>query len=1664
MVASLSTVLKNQSNVDLSRLAWTLQARRTQFMYRASFSTSSKEELITQLDSAIRDRGQIPIATKATKVSNPRILGIFTGQGAQWATIGASLFLHSATFRRTIQQLESALESVPQGPTFSLTEELLRQSNPERASSAEISQPLCTALQVALVDLLKECGITFSAVVGHSSGEIAAAYAAGVLGATDAVLIAYYRGYHSFQAKSAGGNPGKMMAAGMAPEDAEAFCRQPRFLGRISVAAKNSRSSTTLSGDAAAIDEAKVVLDEKAVFSRTLKVDTAYHSHHMERVRKPYLASLREANIQPRRNCFGGACNWYSSVHCTGDRESMTVPVPFEDTYWAENMISPVLFSDAITSATQKEHFDLILEIGPHPALRGSATESIRDVSGISLPYRGVLERNEDALKTFTSALGFVWRSIDSPVSPVDFAGFRRACEGREWTMPRVHKGLPPYPWDHGRPMLKESKKSKSWRTRNTPVHELLGYPSSDGKTREVRWRNILRLSDVEWLQGHRFQNQVLLPAAGYLAMAVDTALHLVRHDRPVQLIELQDVVIHNGITLEEGSPGVDMNLVIRLINDGSATKTAEISCRCSNADAGSPEFDKEVFTGRVHMTLGPPVKDALPSRVAPALPMTDVTTDRFYSWMQKIGLQYSEPFVLDSIKRRLDLATVTTTRTVTDRYAIHPATLDSILQGLYAAFSYPGDGRVWTTYLPRSFRRVRFNPNTCPRGQGGDCAYSQLVADCYLTESSAQTMCGDIDVFCTGGGHAIIQAQGVVFSALEVPAPANDRSMFWQTIWQRDVLSAVEPAEEEACIQTPFAEDRELYEICERTAYFYLKQLCREVATQERESMESHFQCLMQWALDHVLPVAQSDQHPHWRAHWGTDTLETITSLRERQYDGQIDLELIHCLGSKLPSIVRDSEPTLQVLKEGGMLESLYTQGLGVPETNGHLGALLDHLVHQYPGMQVLEIGAGTGGSTSVALQHLGSKIRSYTFTDLSPSFFPVARARFAEHEGAMGFQVLNIERSPVEQGFQAHSYDLIIAAHVLHATRSISRTVQHCRELLRPGGYLILLEPTNPATLRIPFLFSGLPGWWLGREDGRSQGPTLTEAQWDVVLRDNLFSGVDRVLRDFRDDSMHTFSVMVSQAVDDRISVLRDPLNLARGVTQIDHLLVIGGRTLTVSKMATRVQSLLSPFAKQTAVIADLEDVPGSGLKYGSTVVCLSGLEEATFARMSRQRVSALQSLFREAKYILWATRGCRSDDPYANMIVGIARSASRELAHLRFKLVDMDHVRLQRHQPDAIMFSEMLLQMVCLDLPRYNDILWSNETEIAIEHGAILIPRVIPDDDLNNSFNSTRRTIIRSVSPISTPVEISIRDRGIVIEEARCGPEDDAQVSSSLLKVASSSLFRFACSDDAQPFYICLGYSNDTGQEVLAIPPTNGSAITVASDCTFVCKGIAGVDGALSTMLTMLLCESVLEASPGTVWIHDADDHTAEIMYKAAVHKGVPTFLTTSNRAHALVPPGRATYIHPLATERELRSLLPRNIRRFVNMRGDADGHTRFAECLIGHKVDVQQGIHHVDVNQTISLSYSRPSLVKMLEKYCSGPDWLYDLGHLARKTAVKADLLHEQSSTASAATIISWTGVQSIQVRVTPPTDARLFADQKTYFLIGLTGDVGLSLCE
>ncbi|KAK3938597.1 S-adenosyl-L-methionine-dependent methyltransferase [Diplogelasinospora grovesii] len=109
------------------------------------------------------------------------------------------------------------------------------------------------------------------------------------------------------------------------------------------------------------------------------------------------------------------------------------------------------------------------------------------------------------------------------------------------------------------------------------------------------------------------------------------------------------------------------------------------------------------------------------------------------------------------------------------------------------------------------------------------------------------------------------------------------------------------------------------------------------------------------------------------------------------------------------------------------------------------------------------------------------------------------------------MIFKPLDCEKDVLAQGYEEHSYDLVVASLVLHATTNLRRTLTNARRLLKPGGYLVMQEVTNNHLTRTGFLMSATPGWWLGKDDGRKLSPCVSELEWHKLLLECGFSGVD-------------------------------------------------------------------------------------------------------------------------------------------------------------------------------------------------------------------------------------------------------------------------------------------------------------------------------------------------------------------------------------------------------------------------------------------------------------------------------------------------------------------------------------------------------------------------
>ncbi|KAL8972024.1 MAG: hypothetical protein Q9197_002976 [Variospora fuerteventurae] len=295
-------------------LAWALRSRRSRLPLRLSLPASSVKVLHSNLKDLISNFKLDP-RSAATGTNKTRLLGVFTGQGAQWARMGAELIESSKYTVDVVADLNDALLQLPEQdhPSWNLRQELLADTSMSNISSASISQPLCTAVQILLVKLLRLAGIRFTTVVGHSSGKIAAAFTAGYLSAWDAIRIAYYRGLYCNLAGGSDGSQGAMLAVGTSMEDAEEVCSDEVFEGRVNVAACNSPSSVTVSGDEDAIIEVAEMFEDENKFVRRLKVDKAYHSLHMLPCSQPYLDSMRLMSVRNKR--LESSCAWVSSVH-----------------------------------------------------------------------------------------------------------------------------------------------------------------------------------------------------------------------------------------------------------------------------------------------------------------------------------------------------------------------------------------------------------------------------------------------------------------------------------------------------------------------------------------------------------------------------------------------------------------------------------------------------------------------------------------------------------------------------------------------------------------------------------------------------------------------------------------------------------------------------------------------------------------------------------------------------------------------------------------------------------------------------------------------------------------------------------------------------------------------------------------------------------------------------------------------------------------------------------------------------------------------------------------------------------------------------------------------------------------------------------------------------
>jgi acyl transferase domain-containing protein len=378
-------------------------------------------------------------------------------------------------------------------------------------------------LQVALVELLGTFNIHPTTVIGHSSGEIAAAYAVGGISRESAWKLAYYRGLVSSQLAQAPPEEtikGAMMAVGLSSESFQSYrleVLRQRPDGVLCVACENSPQNITVSGDADLIMTLKGQLEEDGVFVRVLKVPVAYHSTHMHKIAtsyRQYIGKITQG--QPLRL----HANMVSTV--TGTVISAT-ELSSSD-YWVRNMVSTVLFSQAVGRVYQdsvreaRKKLDLshrnfvsvhsLVEIGPHSTLRASVREVAKaaSTSRTNIPYYSCLLKGMSATQTLLETVGQL-HCIGLQIDMAQVNGFPTLPD---LPLPSVPT-LPLYPFNNSQVFWDEPRISRNIRLMSPSYNEFLGTPVPDWNPLEPRWRNVLRVSSIPWLQDHKVSVDVFL-------------------------------------------------------------------------------------------------------------------------------------------------------------------------------------------------------------------------------------------------------------------------------------------------------------------------------------------------------------------------------------------------------------------------------------------------------------------------------------------------------------------------------------------------------------------------------------------------------------------------------------------------------------------------------------------------------------------------------------------------------------------------------------------------------------------------------------------------------------------------------------------------------------------------------------------------------------------------------------------------------------------------------------------------------------------------------------------------------------------------------------------------------------------------------------------------
>ncbi|MET9803415.1 SDR family NAD(P)-dependent oxidoreductase [Streptomyces sp. NPDC006368] len=1049
-------------------LAYTATVRRRRFEHRAAVMASTPieaaEALLAVAVGENSDRAVTGVAGRPGKVAF-----VFSGNGSQWPGMGGDL-LQEPAFRAGVQAVDRELRPLV---GWSVLEELAAPA--PRLELTEVAQPLLFAVQVGLVRLLASYGMEPDAVAGHSVGEIAAAYTSGSLDLRQACQVVAARS--ASQAVTAG--TGRMAAAALTYE--AALEELDPFDGRIEIAGINSDRDVTVAGDAQAIIELGRKLAAREVFFRELDLDYAFHSRAMD----PIQQSVRQALTGLRPG--GHRCAFASTVSggLLDGRQLNT-------DYWWRNVREPVQFARAVQTLAD-EGCTQFLEIGPHTVLTGY----LRRLLGAEAVVPGC-RRDQDAAAAVRRAAA---RLIAAGAQP-------KGC----FPQPGQVVSLPSYPFQRERCFNGQPDWWVTVPQDKTLVHPLLGRRAA---VAEPTWHQSLSTARLSWVTDHQVDGSTVMPGTCYLEAALAAARHafttpcevtdldivrplaLPREDDPAQL------TVQTSLSVEDG-------IVAFASCTGSGSEwTLHARGRARRLLMSRPEA---LDVAAVRARLTGPVVEAGPH----------------YAHARQAGLAYGPTFqVLTTLRlgNREVLAAYRLPHTQDhEDFEAHPVILDGALQASAPLLAAAAAGRM---FLPVAIEAARVWDRLPETGlvhvRLRDLAGLDAVVDITVTLDDGSVIAQLTGCRLRGvssGSHGTVQELVQELRAAGRPGPACSPSplpapqaLVSATAARRAQLEAQHPdgyadfaPRVKAAVghwgaaafskllpgREEFGTD-ELLQAGVRPGHLPFTRLLTRLAHQAG-------------LLSRVLPPDPAAGEERWRFTGVPRPDHQVQELAARFPQWISAITVYTRCGRHLTDVLTgrsDAKELLFTEADRHLVEAFYADTPQMRLHSRYARIVLSDILRAWPEgrpLRILEVGAGTGSFTQHLLPVLPAHLTSYVYSDISPAFFPRAKARFADYD-FVTYRTVDLNTDLDEQDLTPGSFDLVVASNVLHATRDVHAALTRIAQLLAPGGHLMAVESHDEDILGP--CFGLLEEFWSFTDTQVRSTPLLAREEWLPALR---------------------------------------------------------------------------------------------------------------------------------------------------------------------------------------------------------------------------------------------------------------------------------------------------------------------------------------------------------------------------------------------------------------------------------------------------------------------------------------------------------------------------------------------------------------------------------